>query len=237
MIRRAGKRIIRGMKTTSARPLARVRPLLLASLTAIASACATTDEGVRVVQGRAVPDFDRIEVHDSTDLHVQVGAPLGLSVRGPAARLGELSTEVVDGTLHVRRSAPPERSGPLSDFACDVAVTMPSLAGLVSHGCGDARIEGLDGERLDLEAAGSGDVRASGQVERLQVALAGSGELELADLSARKASVRLTGSGRAAVRAREEADVEVSGSGTVSLHGRPPLTRLVRTGSGTFYRR
>jgi hypothetical protein len=205
------------MRTTLALPV-----LLLAS-------CASLEPVPQVVETRAVAPFDRIELQGGSDLHVQVNAPLGLSVRAPSAWARALVTEVRDGTLYIYRAEgaePAQRSA--WGGSGNVEVTVPALVELHSSGSAEARLEGFTGGDLRIELSGSGDVRARGRVERLEASLSGSGDLQLADLTAREAFVRIPGSGEAVLRAEELAEVEITGSGDVSLRGRPAVSRLVR---------
>jgi hypothetical protein len=196
----------------------------LASLLLL-SACASLEPTAKVVETRPVPAFDSIELSGNADLHVQVGAPLGLTVRAAADHVEGLTTEVRDGTLYVSWIRPAD--APWWESA-DVSVTMPALAEVRVLDSAEARLVGLAGGSLHLYQAGSGDVDASGWVDRLDVEHLGSGDLHCGQLAAKSAKVQLMGSGDAVVRADEEVDVEVTGSGDIDLRGNPPVARQIR---------
>ena len=82
-----------------------------------------------------------------------------------------------------------------------------------------------------MRSKGSGDIELDGRTGRVIVDLDGSGNVDLASLAAREASVRVGGSGDAEVRAAEKLDVAVDGSGDVRYHGDPALSQQV-DGSG-----
>lgn len=210
-------------------PLTGLLPAL--TLLGLAACQSSTSVGPQVAEARSVPAFRRIELEDTTRLVVQVGGPLGMTVRGPADRLSQLRTEVVDGTLRVYREPGDDWDGG------HVAVTVPGLEALAMYGSGDARVLGLDGGQLRIDLVGSGDLRATGRVDRVEAVLSGSGKLDLGELEARQAALDLTGSGDAVVRATESMEAIVSGSGDLSVRGDPPVNRLVRPASGPAGRR
>jgi hypothetical protein len=197
----------------------------LSPLCLFLAACAAIESTPQVVETRPVAPFEAIELSGNADLYVQVGAPLGLTVKGSAAEIQGLSTEVRDGTLYIHWARPVGASWWEST---DVSVTVPALAEVRVTDSADARLVGLAGGELRLWQSGSGDVDASGWVDRLEADLSGSGDLHCGQLAARAAKVQLSGSGDAVVRADEEVDVEVTGSGDIDLRGNPAVARQIR---------
>jgi hypothetical protein len=90
----------------------------------------------------------------------------------------------------------------------------------------------IDQDQLDLMVTGHGAVRAEGRVDTLTVRLAGSGNVNLGELSARSVTVRLTGSGNVIVAPSEDAHVSIMGSGNVRLTTRPEHIERHVMGSG-----
>ena len=196
----------------------------LSSLCLFLAACASTSTPT-VVETRPVTPFDAIEISGNADLHVQVGAPLGVTVKGSSAEIQGLSTEVRNGTLYVNWVRP---VGASRWESTDVSVTVPALAEVRVLDSADARLVGLAGGQLRLQQSSSGKVDADGWVDRLEAELSGSGDLHCGQLAARAAVVHLSGSGDAIVRADEEIDVEVTGTGDFDLRGTPPVARQIR---------
>jgi hypothetical protein len=197
----------------------------LSSLCLFLAACASMDPAPMVVETRPVAPFETIEISGNADLHVQVGAPLGLTVKATAAEIQGLSTEVRDRTLYVHWTRP---VGAPWWESTDVSVTVPALAELRVMDGADARLVGLSGGQLRLVQNGSGKLDADGWVDRLEAELSGSGDLRCGHLIARAAVVQLSGSGDATVRADEEIDVEVTGTGDFDLRGNPAVARQIR---------
>ncbi|MFX8156703.1 DUF2807 domain-containing protein, partial [Acinetobacter baumannii] len=78
----------------------------------------------------------------------------------------------------------------------------------------------------------SGDVVADGCASTVSLALQGSGNIDTRRLQARKATIKLHGSGDVRAFASEEAKVRLHGSGDVTVKGRPKVRDSKVAGSG-----
>lgn len=85
--------------------------------------------------------------------------------------------------------------------------------------------------RLDLRCAGSGDAYIRGSADRAAFRISGSGTLGARDFSVDDASVAISGSGKAEIKAIKSLDVRLSGSGSIKYWGNPSLTQRT-SGSG-----
>lgn len=188
--------------------------------------------GVSKTESRTVTEFHRIVVEGSADLSVRVGEPTSLSVTGDDNLVDFVTTEVREGSL-VLGMKPGSYS---TRMGVRVAITVPSLDALSIRGSSDADLSGLSGESFSAEIRGSGDVRASGKVDRLDAGISGSGDLHLVGLEARAANVGISGSGDVEVWATETLVASVSGSGDVTYTGEPKVTKSV-AGSGSVSKR
>jgi Putative auto-transporter adhesin, head GIN domain len=198
--------------------------LVLAAVS-LASGCDLGgNAGPTTSESRTVATFDRIEVDDRTNLTVRTGSEQRVMLRGGARLLDAVSTTVADGTLTIDRSA--KVSAEL-----EVTITVPLLRGLASDAGGEIELVNVDADGLELRHDGAGTLTASGRVERLNATLSGAGDLDLADLTARRAAVRLSGLGSAEVNVTDELDATVSGIGSIEYHGHPTVHRDV-TGLG-----
>jgi len=90
----------------------------------------------------------------------------------------------------------------------------------------------LDQDRLNLALAGTGEIDASGRVDRLSASIAGSGNIRMDDAKVERASINIAGSGDVAVTPRQEASVHVAGSGRVRMTAMPAQLSQSITGSG-----
>jgi hypothetical protein len=205
----------------------RALPLAAAAIAAAALAgCSIGDDGPRTAQTRDVAAFTRIDNRDSVDLRLPVGEPQRVVVRAGEKVIGDVRTEVRDGTLRVTFDQDGFGGGDVV-----VEASVPRLTGIHASGSGDIDADGIDADGFEVDSDGSADITLDGTAERLAVDMDGSGDADLAGLAARDARVAVGGSGDAEVRAGERLDVAVDGSGDVHYHGDPALITHV-DGSG-----
>ena len=115
-----------------------------------------------------------------------------------------------------------------------VTVTAPQLPALVLTGAADVELAGLDQPSLAIDLRGAGDVEGRGRVDRLDVSSSGAGAIDLSDVRARDARIKLAGLGNIEVDAGGKVDVEISGAGRVSLHRKPTQLTSRISGLGTI---
>lgn len=218
---------------------------LLTSLALIATpACiiVVSDDGVESWHGssnstpartevRSVDAFRAIELRDSCTIVVRVGAEQSLVVTSPEDLLPFLKTEVKEGRLVVERAP----GAPRTRRDAELTVTLPALDAFEIVGSGGATISGLAGPSFRASIAGSGDLRASGSVETLEVVIDGSGDASLAGLAANDVRVKISGSGDARVAPTTALDVRIHGTGDVRYRGSPRVTQAVH-GTGDVLR-
>jgi hypothetical protein len=92
-------------------------------------------------------------------------------------------------------------------------LTVKTLEGLEISGSGKADVKRLDQERLQVRISGSGDVSGQGAANDLELRISGSGNYRGQDLKSKRATVGVSGSGRAVISTSEKLKADVSGSG------------------------
>jgi len=187
---------------------------------------AVRGSGHLVTQSRELGEFRRISNDGSVDLDVSIGPEQSVSVVADDNVAPQVETEVRDGELFIS-----EHGSYWGLHSLKVKIVVPELEALNLEGSGDAEITGVTGPSLELSTHGSGDITASGRVEKLNISGYGSGDSYLAKLDADDAIVRLRGSGDAHVHANRTLDVEIFGSGDVHYAGSPRVNSTVK-GSG-----
>ncbi|TFW28477.1 DUF2807 domain-containing protein [Massilia arenosa] len=88
-------------------------------------------------------------------------------------------------------------------------------------GSGRVALGQVQGERLSASLSGSGGLRASGSVQRLEVNTHGSGSADLSGLTAQAADLNSYGSGGIQVAVRENVVAQSNGSGHITVYGNP----------------
>lgn len=218
----------------------RLIPILAAGLAASAAQAETREFQVR--------SFQSLESAGSADVIITTGGALSVRGEGDTAVLDALELRsdgerlVVDrrpgvrwprqgrATLYVTMPRLVAANASGSGSVRVDRVSGPSFAGTVD-GSGDLAIDDLRVTAAVLVSSGSGNVKASGDVEVLTADASGSGDVAVASLRARAATITATGSGNVAAWAFEEANVRSSGSGHAVVGG-GGRCRLRATGSG-----
>jgi hypothetical protein len=113
-----------------------------------------------------------------------------------------------------------------------VTVSGVPLRNVAVHGSGEVQLGRLDQDRLNLAISGSGRASAAGRIDTVQLAISGSGDADLGDAAVQRANISISGSGDATITPREEANVQVSGSGNVHMATNPPRLNQKVSGSG-----
>jgi Putative auto-transporter adhesin, head GIN domain len=199
--------------------LALAAAALGAALLAVGCGPLRGDAGPTTTETRTVAPFDRIEVNGHTNLTVRAGASRTLSLRGGERVLESLETTVRGGTL----TFDPHDDGLNDDHEVDVTVTVPRIRGVEARGAGSVQLVNLVSEALELRNEGASDFTASGRVGRLTAIVEGEGDLDLRDLEAGDATVRIEGIGDAEVTVLGELDASITGVGDIEFRGNPIL--------------
>jgi putative autotransporter adhesin-like protein len=204
-------------------------PVLCLGLVAI-NTCnpnAIQGSGISKTESRAVGSFSKIVLTGSPDVEVAIGPVASVSVTADDNILPIIETTVRGDTLGIN-----SKGSYITKVGAKVNITVPTLDGVSVSGSGDIRVTGLKAGDMDAGVTGSGDVTLAGVVDRLSSQITGSGDLRAGDLAAKQVHVTVTGSGDATVRATEELDASVTGSGDVHYSGNPPRVRKNVIGSG-----
>jgi hypothetical protein len=184
--------------------------------------------GVAATQTRGLERFSSVELAGSNNVVVHVGVKQSVVVHADDNLLRHVTTQVHAGNLIIgNTSGSFTTKSPMS-----VEVSVPSLKALTLIGIGVISTTGIKTSSLTVRLSGSGVLRASGSVTRLDVSLGGSGDAQLEQLAARDAHAVVSGSGRILVRATNSLDAAVPGSGAIIYRGNPAHVTTNVTGNG-----
>lgn len=168
-------------------------------------------------------DIEALSVSGSGDLIAQSkinAQDLRLAVSGSGSLKAEVAVqEMLEA--NVSGSGNLEVTGKSNDFNSAVS------------GSGRVSADRLTTGDVKMNVSGSGKIQASGTSESVTATVSGSGKILAADLEASECDIRISGSGDVEVNAKEELDVTISGSGTVSYKGSPRKVNSHSSGSGS----
>ena len=143
--------------------------------------------------------------------------------------IGHVTTIVRDGTLVIANTHNFATNGTMG-----VDVSVAGLRALTLKGSGIIEAVNVDAPALTVTLPGSGLLRVSGTVERLDVSLGGSGDAQLEGLVASDVHAVVSGSGRILVQATRSLDAAVSGSGAIVYTGSPAHVTSNVSGTGAI---
>jgi hypothetical protein len=167
---------------------------------------------------RQVGDFKSVTLNAVADVSISSGDKVQVTITADDNILPLLKTTVQNGTLQI---------GSIQDYnsksGVKIAITMPSICGIVLNGVGDITIDQVHGDALDVQLRGSGTLLARGNSPKLSASLAGVGNLNLSEWASQLVSVQMSGSGSAKVDASQSLDATLSGVGNVQYKNHPSL--------------
>lgn len=196
------------------------------------------NDGPDVTRNIAWTGTDSLRVEDSLDVTYVQGARAGIVVTGPQAAVdrvviagGRLSLK--DGNERVTFGFKPGGFEAWADSErLRITVTAPDVSRFMVEGSGEIDIQNYDRDDLRVDINGSGEVTATGRARRVDLSIHGSGDADLAALTLTDAKVDITGSGEARVGPTGTADINITGSGDVTLTERPANLNRTISGSG-----
>jgi hypothetical protein len=168
---------------------------------------------------------DAVKVNIPARVHYQPGPKAQASVSGDADLVGHVRLR--DGTLAWDSTGD---CFPADDLV--VQLSGPAVQEWTMHGSGKLDLADIKQDTLRIAVHGSGAVTASGEVHEVSLQATGSGRADLSRLVTQQVSARISGSGEADLAPREEADISISGSGGVRLHGAVARIHSHVSGSG-----
>jgi hypothetical protein len=116
---------------------------------------------------------------------------------------------------------------------CKIVVSLPALSAFSVKGAGQAIINNVAGERLELRFMGAGRLEANGKVKYLNLSAKGVGEVDTHALKAQRADVNFEGIGGVKVYANERLDANVKGMGSLEYFGKPATVNKSVAGIGS----
>jgi len=168
---------------------------------------------------------DRATLSIPGEAHYRPGSGEMLHVSGDPRLVGHVRVE--DGRIELDCSN-------WGDGRLDITLPGRQFRKFGIAGSGKLVLEGLEQDALKVSIAGSGEVKGSGHVDRLEVHIAGSGDADLAQIEADSVKVHIAGSGDADIAPRNDADIHIAGSGDVTLHSNPAHMETHIAGSGNI---
>lgn len=191
-------------------------------------------------QTRKVDPFNEISLRVGATVHLEQGAKYNLEIVAKPSTLDEIITEVKDGKLIIRF---PNKNYFWNDFRpgdITIYVTTPEINGLGVSGSGDIIAEDeIKSKIIEMAVSGSGNIKlAELSAERVKTVISGSGDIVLEGKNAAQdLSVNISGSGnfKGMNYKADDVSVKIAGSGNVEIEANKNLyVRLAGSGNVTY---
>lgn len=183
--------------------------------------------GVSKTETRQVGSFNALSHNAVGEVSIEIGPTQNVEVTFDDNLLEIVDTSVVDGELRIKTS-----DSYSSTVGLKVRVTVPSIDHLNLSSVGSIKANGIDGDNLNIEQTGVGNLQVVGKVKNLNLKVTGVGKANLKELQAETATVKITGVGGATVYASESIDASTTGIGNIKVYGSPKEQKTKATGIG-----
>jgi len=120
----------------------------------------------------------------------------------------------------------------------DVIITLPgrTFEKFILTGIGKMNLDRLNQDKLKIEMAGVGTIRANGKIDDLSIDMAGVSSADFGHVTGRKAAVKMAGVNKADIAPSDDADIEIAGPSEVTLHSNPAHLDTKIAGPGRIHK-
>lgn len=184
--------------------------------------------GNRRTEKRELAAFKSVEAAGAFEVNVVCQQTQSFEIEGDDNLLPIIKTDVSDGALRIHSDTQYNASRPIT-----IRISIPDLEKYSSAGAGDIHISGIKNEQLVLSNTGAANIEASGQTKFVDLSSSGAGNIEAAKLTAERAKVSVSGAASVDVYASQQLDVSLSGIGSVTYSGNPPVVNKSVSGIGS----
>ena len=185
-------------------------------------------QGAAKTEVRALSGFSGISMLAPVSLTYVASHAPSIQVTAPPNILPLLVTSVENGQLVISLIGSVSLRTPVI-----VNVEGEMLELLTMMGAGQAQLNGLSGQVIRLHIAGTGNIAATGNVERLEAKMSGAGNIDTTGTRAMQVAIDVSGSGDVHAYASQSVQVDISGAGNVTISGNPAQRSINRSGSGS----
>ncbi|MDX2443877.1 MAG: head GIN domain-containing protein [Bacteroidales bacterium] len=206
--------------------------LIAFSLVSISSFAASEKK-----ENRKVSSFSSLSLSISADVYITQGSKTEVILEGDANTLDNIETEVSNGNLKIKYDS--KWSSWSKTKKVKVYVTSPDWDGISVSGSGNvAGNSAIEGSEFSMAVSGSGNIKLSDlSATELEARISGSGNIQIAgSKKANSLEISISGSGDydGIGLAVDEASIRISGSGGAKVWAESKLNASV-SGSGDVY--
>lgn len=181
-----------------------------------------------VVQEFDFTNFDSITVEGVYLLDIQAGDRFSIRTEATDEDAEWMEVKLEGKTLMLstksRRRNRGRHNG--NSHGVKAIVTMPRLVDLEVAGVATGTVSAFTGGNVDVDIAGVSDLNLSGTCDRLDIDMAGVGEVDAKELKCDDVDADLGGVGSLTVYAATSVDASAGGLGSIDVYGDPEITDI-----------
>ena len=184
--------------------------------------------GNRKTEKRELAPFKSVDAVGAFEVRIVCQQPQAFEIEGDDNLLPIIKTEVTGGNLRIHSETSYNTSKPIA-----IRISVTDLEKFSSAGAGDVHVSNVKNDQLVLSNTGAANIDATGQTKFVDIRSNGAGNIETNDLHAERAKVSVSGAANVDVYASQQLDVSVSGIGSVTYSGNPPVVNKSVSGIGS----
>jgi putative autotransporter adhesin-like protein len=184
--------------------------------------------GNRKAEKRQLAAFKSVEAEGAFEVNIVCQQSQSFEIEGDDNLLPIIKTDVNDGNLRIHSDTQYNASKPIA-----IRISVPNLEKSTSAGAGDVHVSGVKNDQLVLSNTGAANIEATGQTKFVEISTSGAGNINTEKLQAERAKVVVSGAANVDVYASQQLDVSVSGIGSVTYSGNPPVVNKSISGIGS----
>lgn len=184
--------------------------------------------GQIATERRELACFDQIAIHATVDVVYHRGDTCEVRISADSNLIEFIESEIHGQTLTITAARSYQ-----STRLVKAEVVSPALESLEVLSTSNVELISLNARSFSLNVEGTGDIRAEGKVETLDVTARGTSTIDLTKLRAETAHIRISGTSDLHVFASDTLIVEIEGTGDVIYYGQPKTIRKRILGVGS----
>lgn len=210
--------------------------IILLTATVFCNACMWNGRRVKGngkvrTESKQFGDVTGVELHSSFDVYIIEGSPAGVRIEAEENIIPHIEMHVQNGILNIEEE---DNMWLRPRKPVKIYVTSPGYSKIQVHSSGNiiGQTKITNETKLDLSVSGSGEIKLDIDAPEIEANVSGSGEMHLSG-DTKKISADVSGSGeiKAMNLKSEEADLQVSGSGSIDVYASVKLDASI-SGSG-----
>lgn len=184
--------------------------------------------GNRKAEKRELAPFKSVDASGAFEVNIVCQQAQTFEIEGDDNILPIIKTEVTNGVLRIHSEEAYNPSKPIA-----IRISVPDLEKFTSAGAGDVHVSSVKNNQLVLSSTGASNIEASGQTKFVEISTSGAGNIETQSLRAERTKITVSGAAQVDVYASQQLDVSVSGIGSVTYSGNPPVVNKSVSGIGS----